>query len=137
MRTFLISCGLWLGLTAAVFAAETLTLTNGTSVAGDIVKFDDYDVMIHTTADGYTNVAWSQFSQDALKQLAATPKYRPLAEPFIEPTVSARPAKPEIKVNEVHRLDRPANPSLLGGLFGSPLGLFQLLVVYGANLYAA
>jgi len=137
VRKFLIFLGLWLGLTAGVFAAETLTLADGTSLSGDIVKFDDHDVMIHTTADGYTNIAWSQFSQDALKQLSATPKYRPLAEPFIEPTVSEHPPKPEIKVNPVTRMTLPEHPSILGGLAQSSLGLFILLILYGTNLYAA
>ena len=137
MRTLLIFCSLWLGLTSAVFAAETLTLADGASVSGDIVKFDDYDVMIHTAADSYTNVAWSKFSQDALKQLAANPKYRFLAEPFIEPTAAARPAKPEIRVKYDQTVTLPEHPSLLGGLFHSSLGLFLLLLIYAANLYAA
>lgn len=137
MRKFLVFLGLWLGLTAAGFAAETLTLADGTSVSGDIIKFDDHDAMIHTTADSYTNIAWPQFSQDALKQLAANPKYRPLAEPFIEPTATERPPKPEIRVNPVTRMTLPAHPSILGGLAQSSLGLFILLVLYVTNLYAA
>ncbi len=139
MRKFLIVLGLGLGLTTGVFAAETLrlTLADGTSLDGDIVKFDDHDAMIHTTADGYTNIAWPQFSQDSLKLLAANPKYRFLAEPFIAPTASERPAKPEIRVNPVWRMTLPEHPSILGGLAQSSLGLFLLLVIYAANLYAA
>ena len=55
MRKFLILLSLWFGLTASVFAAETLTLnlTDGTSVTGDIVKSDDNGMMIHTTTDAY------------------------------------------------------------------------------------
>lgn len=127
-------------LAATLFAAENLTLKDGASVAGDIVKFDDYDVMIHSTAgDTYTNVPWSRFSQESLKQLATIPKFRALAEPFIEPTAAARPAKPEIAVKEVKRLPSPdqLHPSLLGGLLHSSLGLFLLLLIYAANLYAA
>src|ERR1035437_4979563 len=80
---------------------------------------------------------WAKFSQDALKQLSANPKIKLLVEPFIEPDQSQRPAKPEIKVNPVTRLERPAHPSLLGGLVKSSVGLFILLVLYAANLYAA
>jgi len=139
VHKFLIFLGLWLGLTAGVAVAETLklTLADGTAVDGDIVKFDDHDAMIHTTADGYTNIAWSQFSQDSLKQLAGIPKYRLLAEPFIEPTVSERPPKPEIRVKPVTRMALPEHPSVLGGLVQSSLGLFILLVIYATNLYAA
>jgi hypothetical protein len=33
-------------------------------------------------------------------------------------------------------LERPAHPSLFGGMVKSPLGIFILLVLYAANLYA-
>lgn len=137
MRKILFLFSLWLGVVTLAVAAETLTLTDGGSVAGDIVKFDDNGVMIHTPAEVYTNIAWGRFSQDALKQLSANPKIKVLIEPFIEPTAAERPPKAEIKVGAVSRLDRPASPSLLGGLFKSPLGLVILLVLYGANLFAA
>lgn len=137
MRKFLVFFSLWLGLTAGALAAETLTLADGTSVTGDIVKSDDGGVMVHTSEDAYTNLPWAQFSQDSLRQLAQTPKYRNFVEPFIEPTTAERPPKPEIKVNAVSRMVLPAHPSLIGGLFESSLGLFILLVVYGTNLYAA
>lgn len=137
MRKFLILLSLWLGLTASVFAAETLSLTDGTSVSGDIVKFDDNGVMIHASSEIYTNIQWSRFSQDSLKQLAKDPKYQGYVEPFIEPTGSARPPRPEIKVNPVARMERPEHPSIFGGLVHSSVGLFILLVIYAANLYAA
>ncbi len=137
MRKFLVFFSLWLGLTACVLAAETLTLTDGTSVTGEIVKSDDSGVMVRTPGDNYTNLLWAQFSQDALKQLAGIPKYRGFVEPFIEPSAAERPAKPEIKVNAVSRMVLPEHPSLIGGLFESSLGLFLLLVVYATNLYAA
>lgn len=140
MRKIFFPICLWLGLLALAANAETLALTDGTSVTGDIVRFDDSGLMLRTTGDAYTTVAWAKFSQDALKQLAANkknPKIQPLVEPFIEPTESQRPARPEIKINPVTRLERPANPSLIGGLFQSPVGLFILFVLYAANLYAA
>ena len=119
--------------------AETFSLTDGGSVAGEIVKADDNGVMIRTPEETYTNMAWGRFSQAALKQLAPHPKIRGkgYVEPFFEPDAAQRPPKAEITVNEVKRMERPANPSLLGGLFGSSLGLFLLFVVYAANLLAA
>lgn len=117
-------------------AADTYSLADGGAVGGDIVKFDDNGVMIHTPEEVYTNVPWGRFSQDALKQLSANPKLKALVDPFILPTESQRPPKPEIKVNAVVRMDHPA-PSLFGGLFKSGLGIFILLLVYGANLFAA
>jgi hypothetical protein len=137
VRKILFLFFLCLGLVSLVSRADTLTLTDGTSLTGDIVKFDDNGLMLRTTGDAYANVPWAKFSQDALKQLSSNPKIKLLVEPFIEPDESQRPAKPEIKVNPVTRLERPANPSLLGGLVKSSVGLFILFVLYLANLYAA
>jgi hypothetical protein len=119
-------------------AVETLTLTDGSTVSGEIIKSDDNGLMLRLPGDVYgtTNVAWSLLAQDSLKQLATNPKLKPLVEVFIEPDASARPAKPEIQINPVKRMELPAKPSLFGGLAGSPLGLFILLVLYAANLYA-
>ena len=118
-------------------ATETLTLTDGSTQAGDIVKFDDNGLMLRAAGDAYVTVPWGKLSQDSLKHLTENPKIKPLVEVFIAPDESQRPAKPEIKVNAVTRLEHPANPSLFGGLTGSPVGLFILLVLYLANLYAA
>ena len=139
MRNFLILLSLWLGLTASVFAAETLTLTltDGGSLTGDIVKADDLGVMIHSTAETYTNIQWSRFSQEALKQLVQNPKTQGYVEPFIAPTEATHPQKADLPIKEVMRLKRPENPSIFGGLLHSSVGLFMLLVIYAANLYAA
>jgi hypothetical protein len=137
VRNFFFILGLWLALAALMADADTLTLTDGTSLNGDIVKFDDNGLLLRATGDVYTNLPWARFSQESLQQLAQNPKIKTLVEPFIEPTEAERPPKPEINVSPVSRLQRPANPSLLGGMIKSPLGLFILLVLYAANLYAA
>ena len=140
MRKFLIVLSLWLGLAAGVLAADTWTLADGTSVSGDIVKIEDSGVMIHTTTDTYPTIEWAQFSQDSLKHMADNPKLKPYVDPFIEPTAIARSAKPEIKAPTVMRTLQPPDklhPSILGGLLESSLGLFILLILYAANLYAA
>jgi len=136
VRKIIFIFSLVLAVASGALAAETLTLTDGSTQAGDIVKFNDNGLMLHTAADVYTNVSWGQLSQDSLKQLAENPKLKPLVEVFIEPDASARPVKADIQVNAVTRMERPAKPSLFGGLAGSPVGLFLLLVLYAANLYA-
>lgn len=112
-------------------------MTDGASFSGDIVKFDDNGLLLRM-GDSYTNLMWGRFSQDSLKQLASSnPKIAAAVDVFIVPEQSKRPAKSEIHVNPVKRLENPANPSLLGGLFKSGLGLFILFILYVANLYAA
>lgn len=134
-----------LAIAGTAMAADTLTLSDGGTVTGEIIKVDDNGLMVRLPGEAYvaTNVAWGKLSQDSLKQLSQNPKLnakRPtaasLAEPFIEPDASQRPAKAEITVNPVTRLNRPENPSLFGGLAGSPVGLFIFLLLYAANLYA-
>ena len=117
--------------------ADSFSLVDGTSVAGDIVTFDDFGVKFRTPDGNYTDrVPWAKFSQDSLRQLVNNPKIQPLVEPFIEIPLSERPQKPEVKVREVNRLARPPAQSFFGALFGSSIGLFSLVLIYAANIYS-
>lgn len=126
-------------LFAAIFAAraETVTLTDGASLTGDVVHTDDNGLMLHTPADTYTNVAWGQLSQDSLKQLSQNAKIAPFVEPFIAPAAPAQSATADIQINPVSRMAHPAHPSILIGMFTSSVGLFVLFMIYLASLYAA
>jgi hypothetical protein len=135
-RTLWTIFGLWLCGLPLGARADTFPLADGTSLTGSIVKSTDTGLMLHTPGDTYTNVLWTKFSQDGLRQLARFPKIAPLVEPFIEIPRSERPKKPEVKVQEVTRLELPAKQSLLGALTTSSVGLVALLLVYAANLYA-
>ena len=95
--------------------------------------------MLHLPDNTYTNVVWTKFSQEGLKQLANDPKhpnFKSLVEAFIEIPLSDRPQKPEVKVNDVTRLEVPPKQSLLGALFSSSVGIFALRLIYAANIYA-
>jgi hypothetical protein len=137
-RIFWTIFGLWLcGLFVAA-GADTFPLTDGTSVTGDVISYDDHGVVFRLEVDKYSpRVPWTKFSQDALKQLAANPKIRPLAEPFIETApVVERTKKTEVKVHEVSRLELPPKQSLFGALFSSSIGLVVLMLIYAANIFA-
>jgi hypothetical protein len=128
--------GLWFcGLLVAA-RADTFQLADGTPLTGDIVTFNDTGITFRMADDSYTNVLWTKFSQDALKQLSSNPKIKPLVEPFIEISASERPQKPEVKIGEVTRLELPPRQSLLGALLSSSVGLVALLLIYAANIYA-
>jgi hypothetical protein len=128
--------GLWLCGLPVVARADTFPLADGTSLTGNIVKSTDTGLMLHMPDDTYTNVLWTKFSQDGLQQLAKFPKIAPLVEPFIEIPPSERPKKPEVKVNDVTRLELPPKQSLLGALASSSVGLVALILIYAANIYA-
>ena len=139
MRKFLFIFSLWFAVVSLAAAAETLSLTDGGSVTGDIIKFDDSGIMVKTPEETYTNVLWGRFSQASLKQLAGNPKIKFFAEPFLDPDPKQHSQKEDISINKdiKNKLNLPSNPSILGGLFTSSLGWFLLFVVYAANLLAA
>lgn len=127
---------LWLCGLVVPARADSYPLTDGSSVSGNIVTFNDNGVMFRMENDSYTNLLWTKFSQDALVQLGKNPKIKPLVEPFIEPPLSARAKKPEITIQEVSRLELPSKQFLLVAFFSSPVGFVILLLLYVANVYA-
>ncbi|HXC36550.1 MAG TPA: hypothetical protein VNV43_11795 [Candidatus Acidoferrales bacterium] len=128
--------GLWLCGLLATAKAETYNLTDGTSLTGDIISFNDDGVIFRTGDDKYTDrIVWTKFSQDALKLLAKNPKIRAYAEPFIE-TPPPPPPQLQVRVHEVSRLELPPKQSVMGALCSSFIGIILLLLVYAANIYA-
>jgi len=130
--------GFWLcGLLVAI-GADTFTLTDGTSVTGDVISYSDNGIVFRLEVDKYSpRVPWTKFSQDALKELSKNPKIQLLAEPFIETEpVVERATKAEVKVHEVSRLELPPKQSLFSALFSSSVGLVALMLIYAANIYA-
>ena len=144
MRITILLLGLWFGLLCAAAAAEVnVTLTDGSSFQGELIKFDDNGIQLRM-GETFTNLQWGGFSQESLKQLAQIPQpnikkqtIASLVEPFIEPEASQHAPKPEIKINPVQRLERPEHPSIFGGLIKSSVGKFILFILFLANLYAA
>jgi hypothetical protein len=136
-RILCIIFGLWLYGSLLTARADTFSLADGTSLTGDIVSFDDIGIKFRMADGSYSDrVSWTKFSQDGLKQLANNPKIKPLVEPFIEIPPSERLQKPEVKIQDVTRLETPPKQSLLGALASSSVGLFALLLIYAANVYA-
>jgi hypothetical protein len=140
LKTFWTIFVIWLcGWGLSVSAAETYSLTDGSTLNGDILTFNDTGVKFRLGEDKYSDmIPWPQFSQESLKQLAQNPKLRSIVEPFIAlpPVEHAQPTD-NIKLHEVSRLERPARHSLLGALGSSSVGCFLLALIYLANLYAA
>ncbi|HUA68958.1 MAG TPA: hypothetical protein VMA13_10480 [Candidatus Saccharimonadales bacterium] len=116
--------------------ADTYSLTDGSSISGDIILFNDAGVTFRTPSDNYTNVVWPKFSQDALMQLSKNPKIKPYAELFIE-APPTQPKTEKISIHDVPRLQLPAKESLLAALLSSSVGFVVLLILYAANVYAA
>ena len=136
-KFFWLFSGLWFGgLLLLAARADTFPLADGSSVSGDIIKITEAGLTFRQADATYTNLLWTKFSQEGLKQLAQNPKIAPLVEPFIIVPRAARMDQAELRLQPVTRLELPAKPSVFGGLFSSPVGLLLLLLIYAANLYA-
>ncbi len=130
--------GLWFcALVCCGARGESFELTDGQTITGEIVSWNEAGLLLNLGGGKYERFAWTRFSQATLKALSEKPKLAPLVEPFIEIPVEARLRKTEVQIKPVERLDRPARGSLLGALFHSSVGLLGLLLIYLANLYAA
>jgi hypothetical protein len=135
--------GLLFGGWLSIANADTYTLTDSTSITGDVISYNDDGVSFHTSDDKYTDrIPWTKFSQDSLKAFAKDPKLnnknpriRDFADPFIEmPPISH--AQGPISIHEVQRLELPPKQSVIGGLFSSSLGIILIFLIYAANIYA-
>jgi hypothetical protein len=126
-------------LLAGAAYAETFKLANGDTMTGELLTGSENDVgvQIKVGEGKYERVSWASFSQEDLKRFAKVQKLEPLVEPFIEITQEEKIKKTEVNIKQPPRLERPAPHSLIGALFSSGLGLFVVLLLYGANIYAA
>ncbi|HWF17861.1 MAG TPA: hypothetical protein VG754_01255, partial [Verrucomicrobiae bacterium] len=135
-RFFVFAC--LCGLLAGIAHAETLHLTDGQTITGDVVSMDGTGIILKNADGSYGDrIPWSKLSQDNLKELDQNPKAAQYVEPFIEPSQEEKSRKTEIEIKDYPHLPRPSGHSLAAALFTSPMGLFVLLMIYGANFYAA
>jgi hypothetical protein len=129
----LIAC--WLICSAS---AETYKLSTGETLNGEALPTtaNDQGVQIKIGEGQYQKVPWASFSQDDLKAFAKNQKMEPFVQPFIEPNPEARIKRTEVTLRQPPRLERPPRESLFGALFSSSVGIFTMLLVYGAIIYA-
>ena len=137
-RLCLITVWLIGGLLAGPAYADTFTLANGETITGEVLMGSENDagIQIKVGEGKYERVPWANFSQEDLKKLARVQKLAPLVEPFIEITQADKIKKTEVNIKQPPRLELPPKRSLIGALASSGLGLFILLLLYAANIYA-
>ena len=124
---------------AAMTRAEEFKLTNGETVTGEVLptSANDQGVQVKVGEGQYQRVPWASFSQDDLKNFSKNQRMQPFVEPFIEPNPEAKVKKTEVNIKQPPRLERPAKQSLFGAFFSSGLGVFVMLLLYAATIYAA
>jgi hypothetical protein len=126
------------GLLTGIARADTFQLNDGTTVSGDVVSANESGLRLLLPNGNYSDaVPWTKFSQDDLKKFAKDPKLEPFATPFIEVTEEQRIQKTEVQVTPPVRLKRAPSGSLFGAMLASSVGLFVIVLLYGAGIYAA
>lgn len=118
--------------------ADTYKLNTGETVNGEILptSSSDQGVQVKVGEGQYQKIPWSSFSQEDLKTFAKNQKMQPFVEPFILPNPQEKIQRTEVTIHQPPRLDRPPRQSLLGAMFSSGVGIFCLLLVYAAGIYA-
>jgi hypothetical protein len=122
--------------------ADEFRLANGNTLQGQLTSADEEGIVVLLEVGQFSRrEPWINLSQETLRQLAQDPEIRDFAEPFIEPTpeeLAARRERKEVVVRPVPtRFERPAElPGFFGGLM-TPIGILLLVILAGANLYAA
>jgi hypothetical protein len=144
-RTYLIGC---LIVLAALWpsperlAGGEYHLTNGDIIAGRPASITEDGVVFKLDIGGFSpqRVRWTKFTQESLKELAKDPQATAFVEPFIEIPPEVRQREKKKKEITVHPVEsRLPHYEKIGFLaaWTSPAALMMLLVLYGANLYAA
>jgi len=128
------------GLLCSIARADTFQLNDGSTLTGEIISADENGIRVKTPDGNYSDpVPWGKFSQDDLKKIGKEDaKKAALVAPFIEVSEEQRIKKTEVP-NPVQptRLKRPPAQSLFGAMLSSTVGLFVIVILYGAIIYAA
>lgn len=139
-----------ISLTGVVIAAD-YKLKDGSKMVGDHVSSNDKGVVLNVDGKPSTRTAWTNFTQEALKEFAKNPKARPFVELLIEDATPpgggtaaetivpdiAVPKRPPAKWSEVKdKPELPQKPGLIGGMFTTGVGWFSLVMMYAGVVYA-
>ncbi len=136
---------------AGVALAADFKLNDGTTMSGEPIGPDSKSVIIRGADKPYPRTAWTNFTQEALKEFAKNPRLRAFVELHVkeaEPPPGAEGA--ELNVPEVVVPKRawkapkevegkpvlPESPGLFAGMFTTGVGWFSLLVMYAGIIYA-
>jgi hypothetical protein len=146
---FTLVLALLCGLVSRNADAATFKLSDGRTLTGELIDSgsNDATALINVGDNKYERIAWGMFSQDDLKsfleKFGSNKKITEAVEPFIEISQEERAKKTEVPikaadpvVQELQKGRLEPKGSVIGSLFHSGLGVFLVLLIYGANIYA-
>ncbi len=130
-----------LSLAAASATAGTYKFTDGTQIVGDPISLTENGVVFKEADDTVLpRCTWDKLTPDAVKTLYAevkTPRDRALLQPFVDILPEDAPKVKDLVVKPVATPERPTQRLGIFAMFASSLGLMIVLILYGANLFAA
>lgn len=123
-------------------SAASFDLNDGSKLTGEAISANAQGLVVKKEDGSFApRVPWTNFTQNALKQLAQDPKAKLFVDPLLEAAddeaAMSRKAAAEINVKIPPRLERPDRGGGVGALFRSPLSILLVLAAYLANIYAA
>jgi len=130
---------IFLCLSALGASAASYELVGGATLTGEPISANAQGLVVKREDGSFApRTAWTNFTQNALKQLSQNAKAKPFVDPLLETEeeITARKTAQDITLKQVPRLPRPDLHSGFAGFFRSPLSLTLLILVYAANIYA-
>jgi hypothetical protein len=138
LSVVLLFCLLLAGVARAETPTLTLHLPNDQTVSGEIITMTDAGIVLKMADGKYSErIPWGKLSQPDIRELLQNPKAAAFVEPFVEVSQAEKLKKTEVEVKDFPKMHRPTGHSLIGAMFTSAIGIFTLLLLYAANLYAA
>lgn len=125
---------------SSIARAASFALSDGTQVTGDPISFNVQGVVVKLPDGSFApRVGWTNFTQEALKELAKEPKAKPFVEPYLDLDETETEKKPSvvIKPKPHDRLPRPDPKAGAGAVFSSGISVVLFLLLYAGNLCAA
>jgi hypothetical protein len=131
---------------ALVFAAGAATagtykLTDGTQFVGEPISVNETGVVFKESDDTVLpRQTWDKLTPEAVKTLfeeVKTPRERALLQPLMDAIPTETPKVMELAIKPIATPGRPTGQLGLFAIFGSSVGLMIVLILYGANIFAA
>lgn len=123
----------------SIARAASLPLSDGTTLSGEPISFNAQGVVVKTADGNFApRVGWTNFTQEALKELAKEPKAKAFVEPYLELDEAETEKKPSlvIKPKPHDRMARPDPKAGTGAMFSSGISVLLFLLLYAGNIYA-
>jgi hypothetical protein len=130
-----------LALAAVAATAGTYKLTDGTQIIGEPLSLKENGIEFKQSDDSVTpRYSWDKLTPEALKALYAevkSPHDRDLLKPLVENLPEDTVKTTELVVKPVETPTRPTQHTGVFAMFASSVGLIIVLILYGANVFAA